>query len=245
MDEILYPRPYRSIEPIRRFDQPKKEKDRDPYDGLRRWSALTHGLGILLAILGTVLLLVQAHDLGGSVWHYVTFAVYGGTMIELYTASTLYHSINTTVKGRVALKKLDHASIYFLIAGTYTPICLVPLRGPWGWSLFGIIWGLALLGVVLSLVWIHSPRWVTAGIYLFMGWLAIFAIYPLSQVLALRGLFWLLLGGVLYTIGGVMYAMKWPGRGNPKFGCHEIFHVFILLGSVCHYLLMYRVVAVL
>ena len=164
-------------------------------------------------------------------------------MIELYTASTLYHSVNTTVRGRVALKKLDHVSIYFLIAGTYTPICLVPLRGPWGWSLFGIIWGLALLGTVLSLVWIHSPRWVTAGIYLFMGWLAIFAIYPLSQVLALRGLFWLLLGGVLYTIGGVMYALKWPGRGNPKFGCHEIFHVFILLGSVCHWLLMYRVVA--
>lgn len=243
MDEILYPNSYRSFQPDLQHRQNPKEKDRDPYDGLRRWSALTHGLGILLAILGTVLLLVHTHNLDGSVWHYVTFAIYGGTMIELYTASTLYHSVNTTVRGRVALKKLDHVSIYFLIAGTYTPICLVPLRGPWGWSLFGIIWGLALLGTVLSLVWIHSPRWVTAGIYLFMGWLAIFAIYPLSQVLALRGLFWLLLGGVLYTIGGVMYALKWPGRGNPKFGCHEIFHVFILLGSVCHWLLMYRVVA--
>jgi len=243
MDEILYPRPFHSFQPELRHRQKTKEKDRDPYDGLRRWSALTHGLGIFLAILGTVLLLVHSYALGGSVWHYVTFAVYGGTMIELYTASTLYHSVNTSVKGRGALKKFDHASIYFLIAGTYTPICLVGLRGPWGWALFGAIWGLALLGVILSLVWIHSPRWVTAGIYLFMGWLAIFAIYPLSQVLALRGLFWLLLGGVLYTIGGVMYALKWPGRSNPKFGCHEIFHVFILLGSVCHWLLMYRVVA--
>ena len=245
MDEILYPRPYHSFEPNLQHRYKPKEKDRDPYDGLRRWSALTHGLGILLAILGTVLLLVHAHDLGCSVWHYVTFAVYGASMIELYTASTLYHSVNTTVKGRVALKKFDHASIYFLIAGTYTPICLVPLRGPWGWSLFGIIWGLALLGLALSLVWIHAPRWVTAGIYLFMGWLAIFAIYPLSQVLALQGLFWLLLGGVLYTIGGMLYALKWPGRSNPRFGCHEIFHVFILLGSICHFLLMYRVVALL
>ena len=244
MDEILYPNSYPNFQPIRRT-APKKEKDRDPYDGLRRWSALTHGLGIVLAVLGTALLLVRAHNLGCSVWHYVTFAIYGTTMIELYTASTLYHSVNASVKGRVALKKLDHISIYFLIAGTYTPICLVPLRGPWGWSLFGIIWGLALLGAVVSLVWIHSPRWATVGIYLFMGWLAIFAIYPLSRVLAFRGLFWLLLGGVLYTVGGVLYALKWPGRNNPKFGCHEIFHLFILLGSLCHYLLMYRVVALL
>ena len=243
MDEILYPRSYLSAKPISYRSTPKKEKDRDPYDGLRRWSALTHGLGILLAMSGTVLLLLRASRLGSSLWHYVTFAIYGAAMIELYAASTLYHSVTTTVRGRITLKKLDHASIYFLIAGTYTPICLIPLRGPWGWSLFGIIWGLALLGTAVSLVWIHSPRWVTAGIYLFMGWLAIIAIYPLSQVLALRGLFWLLLGGVLYTIGGVMYALKWPGRSNPKFGCHEIFHVFVLLGSVCHFLLMYRVVA--
>ena len=242
MDEILYPLPRCAVPPICRT-QSKKEKDRNPYDGLRRWSALTHGLGISLAILGMALLLVHTHNLGGSIRHYVTFAVYGATMIELYAASTLYHSVNTSVKGRIALKKLDHVSIYFLIAGTYTPICLISLRGTPGWWLFGTIWTLALLGAAISLVWIHTPRWVTVGIYLFMGWLAVFAIYPLSRVLALRGLFWLLLGGVLYTVGGVMYALKWPGRANPKFGCHEIFHVFILLGSVCHWLLMYQVVA--
>ena len=243
MDEILYSRAYRSMDPLPRFDQPQKEKDRDPYDGLRFWSALTHGLGIALAILGTVLLLTHSYDLNGSAWHYVTFSVYGAALVELYTASTLYHSVNTSVRGRIALRKMDHISIYFLIAGTYTPICLVSLQGAWGWALFGIIWGLAVLGAVVSLVWIHSPRWVTAGIYLFMGWLAIFAVYPLSRVLSFRGLFWLLLGGVLYTVGGVMYALKWPGRNNRRFGCHEIFHVFILLGSICHFLLMYRVVA--
>ena len=244
MDEILY-FPQKAVlqthvKPRRRVP---KEKGRNPYDGLRPWSAITHGAGALLAVLGTALLLLRTHFFGGSAWQYVTFSIYGATMIVLYTASTLYHCINTTVAGRIALRKLDHASIYLLIAGTYTPICLVPLRGPWGWTLFGVIWGLALLGLAMTMLWINAPRWVTASIYIFMGWLAIIAIYPLAQVLAFQGLFWLLLGGILYTIGGVLYALKWPGRNNPRFGCHEIFHVFIVLGSICHFLLMYRVIA--
>lgn len=220
-----------------------KEKGRNPYDGLRPWSAITHGAGALLAVLGTVLLLLRTHCFNGSAWQYVTFSIFGAAMIILYTASTLYHCINTTIPGRIALRKFDHASIYLLIAGTYTPICLVPLRGPWGWTLFGIIWGLALLGLTMTMLWLNTPRWVTAGIYIFMGWLAIIAIHPLVRVLTFKGLFWLLLGGVMYTIGGILYALKWPGRNNPKFGFHEIFHVFIVLGSVCHFLLMYRVIA--
>jgi hemolysin III len=199
----------------------------------------------VLALLGAVLLLVRAGLTGGTAWHMVTFSLYGASMVALYTASTLYHCVNASVRGRLALRKLDHASIYFLIAGTYTPICLVPLRGPWGWSLFGVIWGLALLGVALSLLWINAPRWVTAGIYLFMGWLVVVAIYPMVRTLPLQGLVWLVLGGVLYTIGGVLYALKWPGRNNPRFGCHEVFHLFILLGSLCHFLLMYQVIAAL
>ncbi len=222
-----------------------REKGRDPYDALRPWSALTHGAGALLAVLGTVLLLARTWALGGSARHYVSFSIYGATMIGLYTASTLYHCVNTSVAGRIALRKYDHASIYFLIAGTYTPICLVALRGGWGWSLFGVIWGLALLGLAMTLVWINAPRWVTAGIYLFMGWLAVIAIYPLIRVLPPRGLFWLLFGGVLYTFGGVLYALKWPGRNNPKFGCHEVFHGFIVLGSAAHFLLMYRAIVFL
>lgn len=220
-----------------------KEKGRNPYDGLRPWSAITHGAGALLAIFGTTLLLLRTHLLNGSAWQYVTFSIFGATMIILYIASTLYHCINTTISGRIALRKFDHASIYLLIAGTYTPICLVPLRGPWGWALFGIIWALASLGLAMTMLWLNAPRWVTAGIYIFMGWLAIIAIYPLAQVLAFKGLFWLLLGGVIYTIGGILYALKWPGRNNLKFGCHEIFHIFILFGSMCHFLLMYRVIA--
>lgn len=241
MDEILHsPVPCRP----RRRAVPQ-EKGRDPYDGLRPWSALTHGAGALLAALGTALLLLRAGRAGGPPLHLATFGIYGASMVLLYLASTLYHCVNTSPRGRVALRKLDHSSIYLLIAGTYTPICLIALRGGWGWSLFGVIWALALLGMGMSLLWINAPRQVTAGIYIFMGWLAIIAIYPLGRTLSFRGLFWLLLGGVVYTIGGVLYALKWPGRGNPRFGCHEIFHLFILLGSVCHFLLMYRVIVYL
>ena len=126
-----------------------REKDRDPYDGLRPWSAITHGIGAALALLGTVLLLLRCAALSLSPWHVVSFLIYGVSMVGLYTASTLYHCRNVSVKGRIALRKYDHASIYFLIAGTYTPICLVVLRtdGAWGWALFGVIWALALAGL--------------------------------------------------------------------------------------------------
>lgn len=220
------------------------EKGRDPYDGLRPWSAITHGLGAGLGVVGTVALLLRCAQLGASRWHVISFPIYGISMIALYTASTLYHCVNTSVKGRIALRKFDHCSIYFLIAGSYTPICLVALRedGAWGWGLFGVIWALALAGLVLTLLWINAPRWLTSGVYLFMGWLSLSALYPLTKVLPAEGFFWLVLGGVLYTVGGVLYAVKWPGRNNPRFGCHEIFHVFILLGSISHFVLMYQVV---
>lgn len=249
MDEIIRPAsdPESSFQKKAGGRRRPEEKGRDPYDGLRPWSAITHGAGAVLAILGTVLLLVRAAAMGAGPWHLVSFAVYGASMIGLYTASTLYHCLNTGVRGRIALRKYDHVSIYFLIAGTYTPICLVGLRtaGAWGWALFSIIWALALGGLALTMVWINSPRWMTSGIYLFMGWMALVALYPLYLTVGWRGLFWLLAGGILYSVGGVMYALKWPGRDNPRFGCHEIFHVFIVLGSICHFLLMYRVIVFL
>jgi len=218
----------------------RRERERDPYDGLRLWSALTHGVGAGLAVAGTVVLIVAAALMGCGAWHITSFAIYGATMILLYTASTLYHSIRTSIKGRIRLRKYDHMSIYLLIAGTYTPVCLVALRssGALGWALFGIIWGLAGAGIVLTAFWIHAPRALTSCIYLGMGWAAIFALVPLYHILPSGGLFWLIGGGLLYTIGGVLYACKWPGRNNPRFGCHEIFHLFILLGSVFHFFFM-------
>ena len=197
--------------------------------------------GALVAVVGTVLLLVQTVLAGGDVWKLVSFSIYGASMTALYTASTLYHCVNTSARGRVALRKYDHTAIYFLIAGTYTPVCLTALRGPWGWSLVGVIWARAIAGLVMSLTWINCPRKVTATVYIAMGWLAVVAIYPLVTTLGLAGIAWLLAGGVLYTIGGVLYALKWPGRDNPRFGCHEVCHVFILLGSIAHYLMVYQV----
>lgn len=238
MEQAIYHDPYHCV--LRRRERPT-ERGRNPYDGLRPWSAITHGVGAALAVIGTAALL-SCTVLGGcNVWKLVSFAIYGLSMIGLYTASTLYHCINTTVQGRIALRKFDHTSIYFLIAGSYTPVCLIALRGPWGWSLFGVIWALAIAGLFMSLFWINCPRVLTSAIYIAMGWLAVVALYPLWQTLGWRGVAWLLAGGVLYTIGGVLYALKWPGRDNPRFGCHEVFHVFIVLGSVAHFLLFYRV----
>lgn len=214
---------------------------RDPYDGLRPWSAITHGAGAALAAVGTVLLLARSAVL--DKWLLCgLFAVYGMSMVCLYTASTLYHCLNVSVSGRLALRKYDHCSIYLLIAGSYTPLCLTVLRDTGGVPLTVAVWTLAVAGTILTIARLAIPRWLTSAIYLFMGWLAIFAIVPIYRALPADGFAWLLAGGLLYTVGGVLYAVKWPGRDNPRFGCHEIFHVFILLGSISHFILMYRVV---
>lgn len=220
----------------------KVRTKRDPYDGLRPWSAITHGVGAVLALIGTIFLLVRS---AGSWTHFWAFAVYGVSMVGLYTASTLYHCINTSVRGRLALRKYDHCSIYLLIAGSYTPICVIALEPPQGLVLCAAVWTLGLAGIALSIAWIDCPRWLTSGVYLFMGWMALGALGSIARALPPVGMFALVLGGVLYSVGGILYAVKWPGRNNPRFGCHEIFHVFILLGSVCHFWLMYQVVAFL
>lgn len=234
-----------------RFDLPRpkvrrrpwrEEKGRDPYDGLRPWSAVTHGAGVVLGILGAVLLLLRTAQTGAA-WRLLPFAVYAASMIGLYTASTLYHCLNTGVAGRIALRKYDHISIYFLIAGSYTPICLLTLPHDGGIPMLIAVWAVALAGTVMALLWIDAPRWITSGVYLFMGWMSLFMLPSLLRNMPPLGLFWLVLGGALYTVGGVLYAVKWPGRNNPRFGCHEIFHLFILLGSVAHFFLMYQVVA--
>ena len=213
---------------------PRRERDRDPYDALRPWSALTHGAGAVLAILGTLILLLNAQ----TSLQLLGFGVYGLSMITLYTASTLYHCLRTGITGRRRLRKLDHCSICLLIAGSYTPICLLVLWECCGSLLLTGVWSFAVVGILLSLVWITAPRWLSAGVYLAMGWLCVFAMKPLIATMPSAALLWLTAGGVLYSVGGVLYALKWPGRNNPRFGCHEIFHVFILLGSVCQYVTM-------
>ena len=209
----------------------KSEKQRDPYDSLRTWSAITHGIGAALGLFAAPFLLLRAYASGlpGAV---PAMTIYLVSLICLYTASTLYHSLRTDVAWRIRLRKIDHLNIYYLIAGTYTPFCVLAIGGTWGLVLLIVIWSLAIAGTCVNLIWIHLPRWLTSGIYLAMGWIAIGAIVPIYRSLGAGGTFWLIFGGVLYSVGGVLYALKWPGRENLRFGCHEIFHVFILLGSI-------------
>jgi len=201
------------------------------------------GLALLLAALlvGTVMLIMRSVS-PAMPWHIVTFSIFGGGMILLYTASTLYHWLPVSDDWRRFLRRVDHSMIFFYIAATYTPICLIPLRGPWGWSIFGTIWGLALFGIGMKVFWLTAPRWLSTGIYLAMGWLIIVGIYPLYLNLPGAALVWLVAGGVSYSIGAVVYGIKWPNPIPKHFGFHEIFHLFVIGGSACHFIVMYSYV---
>ncbi len=190
-------------------------------------NAITHGAGLILSVIGLVMLLVLA-VMHGSAWQIVSCAIYGATLVCLYTASTLYHGIPSPRLKR-ALKIFDHSAIYLLIAGTYTPFLLVNLRGGWGWSLFGTIWGLALAGILLKFWFVDHFQILSTTVYLLMGWLAVVAVRPLLLLVPTAGLVWLLAGGLLYTIGVVFYAWKRIPYN------HVIWHVFVMAGSACHY----------
>ena len=208
-------------------------------------SGLTHCIGAALSLVGLVLLIVFS-AIYGNAYHVVSFTIFGVGLFLLYLFSTLYHWLNISEKGITVFRKFDHIMIYILIAASYTPVCLVSLRGPWGWSLFGVIWGLAVLGTILSAIWIKAPRAITTAIYIIMGWAVIIAIYPLIQVFkeanSLQSLIWLVAGGIFYTIGGIIYALKIPKTKWKGFGFHEIFHIFVMLGSACHYWFVIRYV---
>ena len=201
-------------------------------------SGLTHCIGAVLSLAGLVVLICFASIFGDS-YDIVSFTIFGITLILMYLFSTLYHWLNISEKGIKVFKKLDHIMIYILIAGSYTPVCLGPLRGPWGWSIFGVVWTLAIFGTILSSIWISAPRGLTTSIYIGMGWLALLIIKPLIEVFnnsgLLYSLLWLVLGGILYTIGGIIYGLKIPKTKFKQFGFHEIFHIFVMLGSFCHY----------
>lgn len=197
-----------------------------------RFNSISHLVGAVLALAALVLLVVAASR-AGDPWRIVSFSVYGATLVSLYLASTLYHSFRGRAKA--VFQRLDHVAIYLLIAGTYTPFALVTLRGAWGWTLFGVNWGLAIVGIVAEFVPRNRWRWISSVLYLVMGWLALVAFGPLVRALAPAGLAWLVAGGVVYTLGFVAYAWKSLPRH------HEIWHVLVLGGSGCHFvaLLLY------
>ncbi len=193
-----------------------------------KFNAWSHLVGALLALAGGVVLVVLA-ALGGDMWKLVSVSIYGATLVLLYSTSTLYHSLRGRAKR--FFRKLDHQSIYLLIAGTYTPFCLVTLRGAWGWSLFGIVWGLALLGMLQEFRPRSEARILSMAIYVVMGWAVLAAVVPLLHALGVAGFAWLAAGGVCYTVGIVFYVFD--GRFRHW---HGIWHLFVVAGSAMHYL---------
>jgi hemolysin III len=196
-----------------------------------RINVLSHALGFVLSIFALALLVTYANRYG-SLLHVLSFGVFGVSLVVLYAASTLYHSTTNPAR-RVRFRILDHAAIYILIAGTYTPIMLVILSGSLGWLMFGITWGIAAIGIVLKLFFTGKYSHASTAMYVFMGWLIVFAIKPLINNFSADGLWWLLAGGFAYTVGAVIYSIK-----KIKFH-HAIFHVFVLAGSACHFVMVY------
>ncbi len=204
-------------------------------------SCLTHLAGAVLAVVCTVLLLVAATR-DANARYIVGFAVFGTTLVLQYVASTVYHMVRASERTTRILRRIDHMMIFVLIAGTYTPVCLVPLYGAWGWTLLGLVWGIAVAGVVLKIFWLHAPRWLSTALYMGMGWLVLIALVPLVKAVSVSAFALLVAGGGFYTLGAVMYAAKWPPLPFRWFGFHELFHVFVLGGSACHALFMFRLV---
>lgn len=211
----------------------KKFKIKDPV------SALTHFIGFLFAI-PILLILVIKSSREATVWHVVSFAVFGISLLLLYGASTIYHTLSISDECTKTLKRIDHMMIFILIAGTYTPVCLVPLRGIWGWTLFTLVWGFAIGGILLKIFWLNAPRWFSTLIYVVMGWLVLIAFMPLEKAIPLGGIVLLAAGGITYTLGAVIYAVKWPKINSKMFGFHEIFHLFVMGGSLFHVLFMFQ-----
>jgi len=192
---------------------------------------ISHAIGLMLSIIALVLLVLHA-NLHGNLWHVVSFAIFGASLISLYAASTFYHSAKKPELRR-RLRIIDHATIYILIAGTYTPFTLVTLNGSTGWVIFGVCWGMAITGIVLKLFFTGKYNLISTLMYVLMGWIIVFAIKPLINNLSSEGLFWLVAGGMAYTTGAISYSIK-----KIKFN-HAIFHLFVLIGSSSHFMAVY------
>lgn len=199
-------------------------------------SALTHLAGAVMALMGLFALLARS---GSAIRTRLALIVYGVCLVLLFTASGIYHAVQAGPRVIGGLRKVDHAAIYLLIAGTYTPFCVLAFRGFWQWGLLAIIWGLALAGILVKVWFINAPRWMTAGVYVVMGWLVALAVREMIATLSAPVITWLVIGGVTYTLGAAVYATKrmdfFPGR----FGFHEVWHIFVLLGAAAHYVAVF------
>ena len=207
-------------------------------------SALTHFIAMIGAAAAAVPLLIKAAGEPDHM-HVAAMAIFIVSMILLYAASTIYHTLNISETVNKMLRKIDHMMIFILIAGTYTPICLIVLGRNSGYSLLALVWGIAIVGIAINMLWINCPKWFSSVIYIAMGWVCVLAFKQILSALSGPAFGWLLAGGIIYTVGGIIYALKCP-IFNTKFkyfGSHEIFHLFVMGGSFCHYMLMYHYVA--
>lgn len=204
---------------------------REPLNGL------THCLGVLLAAAATVALAARAR----TSFELASYLVFGAGMILLYLASTLYHWLPVSPAGQRLLRRVDHSMIFIYIAATYTPVCAVALQSTLGWAVLILIWSLAVVGVAMKVFWLEAPRRLSTALYVVMGWIALGVLIPLEKAIMLGGVLWLIAGGVMYTLGAVIYAVKRPNFG--VMGFHEIFHLFVIAGSACHFWTVFHYIA--
>ena len=207
-------------------------------------SALTHFIAMILAIIAAMPLLMKAVRDSGQ-FHVSALTIFILSMIGLYAASTIYHTLDISPKINQMLRKIDHMMIFILIAGTYTPVCMVVLGDKTGWSLLTLVWGIAIVGILINALWITCPTWFSSLIYIAMGWVCVLAFTKIINALPRAAFGWLLAGGIIYTVGGIIYALKLSifNSRHKYFGSHEIFHLFVMGGSLCHYIMMYQFVA--
>ncbi len=207
-------------------------------------SAITHFIAFLLAALGAAPLLIKAAREPDTL-HVIAMGIFILSMMLLYAASTIYHTLNINEKVNRRLRKMDHMMIFILIAGSYTPVCLIALNGRTGTILCAAVWAIALIGIIVKACWITCPKWFSSVIYIGMGWLCVLAFSQIFQALSRPAFGWLLAGGIIYTIGGIIYGLKLPifDAKHKNFGSHEIFHLFVMGGSFCHFVVMYFFVA--
>ena len=206
-------------------------------------SAITHFIAMIMAVFAAVPLLVKA-DASSSLT-FIGMAVFMVSMILLYGASATYHTVNLTGRALRVFKKIDHMMIFVLIAGSYTPVCLIVLGGEIGYQLLGLVWGIAFIGMVIKALWVTCPKWFSSVIYIAMGWVGVLVFGQLLETLPTGAFLWLLAGGIIYTIGGIIYALKLSvfNEKHKWFGSHEIFHLFVMGGSICHFICMYLYIA--
>lgn len=211
-----------------------KEHIKDP------GSAITHFIGMLMAIFAAVPLILRAAHEPGRIY-VISIIIYAASLILLYAASTTYHTFDRSEKINRILKKIDHMMISVLIAGSYTPICLLVLGGRTGIILLATVWSFAIIGIILKAFWINCPKWVSSVLYIGMGWTCVLAFTQLLNSMSKAAFAWLLAGGLIYTAGGIIYALKLPifNKKHKYFGSHEIFHLFVMGGSACHFIVMY------